>query len=260
MRAAVSEYPRVKMEQTICRCERKTMNSVVYNKPLRKLERIVAHIFFAHSLCKCGTFCSTGRTTFLTRLAALTLLLQLMAGCQYEETAGLPSRNANQPSSSGTAPPLDSCTVLTRADVESVLGVGVGEGQTQTSEIDGHKTCRYNALKDGPGPREVTFDLYQPATLSLVKEGLHPSVASYFKKQREQLAAHVTSVTEVPGLGDSAYWERRRLHALKGDVYVTVMVTIGGVSASTEEQNEKQVGPQALGLSQSLAQKAFSKL
>ena len=208
------------------------------------------------------TFCGSmaGRTICLKTFAALTLLLPLIAGCQTEDGAGLSTSTTGQPASAGARPPLNSCAVLTRADVESVLGIGVGEGQAQTSELDGHMTCRYNALKNGAGPREVTFDLYQPATLILVKEGLSPSVAAYFKRQRDQLATHVTSVTDVPGLGDGAYWERRRLHALKGDVYLTVMVTIGGVSAPTEDQYDKQVGPQALALSQALAEKAFAKL
>jgi hypothetical protein len=159
-----------------------------------------------------------------------------------------------------SAAPLDACVLLTRADVEGVVGVGVGEGEAQKSQIDGHVTCRYQALDDSAGPREVTFDVYQPETISLVKEGLYPSLASYFQRQRELMAKQAIAVIDVPGLGDAACWERRTLHVLKGDVYMVIRVMIGGVSAPTEEELDKLIGPRTLEMSKALAQKALARL
>jgi hypothetical protein len=110
------------------------------------------------------------RTTTMASLKTLAGMLALLvvfsSGCRNEENAGLPSSSASQPPPAAATNPLNTCAVLTRADVEAVLGVGVSEGQARADEFvaalhrtagRAHSFCRraYFALKwlDAGGAR-----------------------------------------------------------------------------------------------------------
>jgi hypothetical protein len=158
-------------------------------------------------------------------LVGLSISILALAGCggpKRVETknASDSGPTANSGKRSGGKP--DACTLLTKDDVESLLGETVGAPATTHSEAMGNTVtqCRYGA---SAGNKRVGLLLRQAGTSE--------DAAKIFKQARD--ASKELSGADpqtIEGLGESAYWtggNLKQLNVLKGDAWLIVTATPG---------------------------------
>ena len=164
-------------------------------------------------------------------LGTAVLALLLLAGCggtngaASSGGASTQSAQQTQKTTDKTKPSsveIDPCSLVTKAEVEQALGVGVGQPEKPP---EAPFSCRYTGEK-GQG-LAVLVVLVRPGTTK-----------SAFESVKEQFPG----AENVSGAGDDAFFIGNQLNVLKGDTYLNV-----GGDASLE----------AL---QSLTQKALGRL
>jgi hypothetical protein len=141
-------------------------------------------------------------------------------------TAQPEAQTAAAPAPAASAPvaPVDACTLLTKADVESLAGKAVLAGRKE--EAGPLVTCSFD---DPTAPQVGGRAISQVLTLAVMtgQEGAYYAGASAQAKDSLEIARKNSASDEtVAGLGDAAYWDKilRRLSLASGRYLVTVSV------------------------------------
>jgi hypothetical protein len=172
----------------------------------------------------------------LFAIVMILIMLFVLAGCGGSPaapsgvsiTTSVPSGGTTNPAG-GTAAPtanvapagVDPCTLLTRADAESILGKSVGEGSHPITASASYEvtSCEYKIVNGTPLDNTTLIYTYASSgDTSLAKTAFDTGRNS---AQKSWNAAPV----DVPGLGDEAYWvggAGNNISILKGAVYITL--------------------------------------
>jgi hypothetical protein len=145
----------------------------------------------------------------------------------------------------------DACSLLTQAQVSSVLGVAVGTGQHPSDEMHlppsnpaiDRRTCTWHeAGKNGAVAKRVTLTIF----------GTMGSLTPVQRFNNAKIPVRGITKTPVTGVGDDALYMvsqlRVTLHVKKGDAVFEMMV--GGFPADQLEQvktMEKTLSQEAVG-------------
>ena len=140
---------------------------------------------------------------------------------------------------------VDPAMLVTKADVEAVLGAAVKDPKVTTNPM-GQKTVFYSPAAEGTKVRYVQISLNQTAAMPerMTKNGM--SAPRLFADTAKMLS----DLKEVPGLGDKAFWggsglkPGAGLHVLKGHAYFAVDVALGNEQAC--RQAAEKLARQAL--------------
>ncbi|MGE5405177.1 MAG: hypothetical protein ACM3PP_09560 [Candidatus Saccharibacteria bacterium] len=159
-------------------------------------------------------------------IIVLVLVLTLQVGCggsNVSDTSG--TKNEAQSDSSAV---IDTSKLLTKADVEAVLGAPAKEQPVKTNVMN-QKIYFFEPVKQGTQVRFVQ--------LSVVQTSEMPEKLTKYGTNAKSLFADTTKMIEgatpVPGIGDKAVWGGHGLkmgsglHILKGDVYLNIDVGLG---------------------------------
>jgi hypothetical protein len=162
---------------------------------------------------------------------SLALCALLPLGCGKGEGArSKPSASASKSSSAaGTAAtqprqpfvPLDACSLLSKADVEGLVGKPVMEPARDTA--GNLSSCYFGE----PGsPMAGTRPINSALTLSVftgVEGGYYAGAVAQARDGYEQTRKNADETEAVAGLGDSAYWEKgfKSLEVLKGKYWLS---------------------------------------
>jgi len=182
------------------------------------------------------------RIQHLLATSALLLALAPLAGC------GLPGSST----SGATQGKLDTCALLSNADVATAIGEAVKDGQPGLSNEGDANTatfseCRYPLASDPDGVRKVSVFVRR----SPVNDNTPAAIDQVRQSMRDNFNAKLTNIS---GIGDTAFWavyfSGRQLHVFKGaNLYLFVtMPSIFPDNAAT------------LAKAKALAQKTLDKL
>lgn len=129
---------------------------------------------------------------------------------------------------------IDACVLLTKADAEQILGNPVKE---PTHPVQGNETfsvdsCEYQMV-GGTALDNATLIVTIPSNGNLT------SAQTAFTTGKEQVqAAYNAAPSDVPGLGDTAYWvggSGNNLSFLKGNINITLSVSTQKGDAPSQE-------------------------
>ena len=155
----------------------------------------------------------------------------LIGGCGSEAEKPAASAPAEQP---GAAPkpsatatpfvPVDACTLLTKHDVEAIVGKPVLDGLKE--EVGPLVSCSFG---DPSAPQVAGRPISQRLTLSVMtgQEGAYyAGPAAQAKDSLEMARKNAGSPETVAGVGDGAYWDKTfsKLSFVKGKYLVDVDV------------------------------------
>jgi hypothetical protein len=136
---------------------------------------------------------------------------------------------------------LDLCKLLTREEVESLVGEPVkGPEQKDTKNPLGQKMCLYTTISSS---RLIQLSVIRTADMEAGIRKQGQSAAKVYRSTKEML----DPLEQVPGVGDDACWGTPGLHILKGEMYI--LVTVGNTS---KREN--------LDLARRVAEKVLSRL
>jgi hypothetical protein len=178
--------------------------------------------------------------------------VSLAIGCSPSESASSANAQPAAPASAqkpaaapAAVPPVDACTLLSKADVESVAGKSVLAGRKE--DAGPLVMCSFD---DPTAPQVGGRGISQVLTLAVMtgQEGAYVKGPSAQAKDSLEIARKNSASDEtVTGLGDAAYWDKilRKLNVASGRYYVTVGV---------ESRND------SLGVAKAAATKALAKL
>jgi hypothetical protein len=160
----------------------------------------------------------------------MALTVSLAVGCSPGENA--PSANAQpaapasaqKPAAVAAVPPVDACTLLSKADVEGAAGKSVLAGRKE--DAGPLVMCSFD---DPTAPQVGGRGISQVLTLAVMtgQEGAYVKGPSAQAKDSLEIARKNSASDEtVSGLGDVAYWDKilRTLNVASGRYYVTVGV------------------------------------
>jgi hypothetical protein len=153
---------------------------------------------------------------FLTLLLACCLLAFAGCGKSPSSTSGTQEKSAGtQQSAKGK---IDPCALITKAEAEAALGEPVGEPQCDTSASPtGQALCVYSS---STSDRFVQISVTETSAMAETLRVQGESAGTIYRATKD----NYEPVTEVPGIGDDAFWGVPGLHVLKGDVYVCIAV------------------------------------
>jgi hypothetical protein len=149
------------------------------------------------------------------------LLLLALAGCGKQAPAAAQPSAGQQPQLANT---IDACTLLTKADAEQVLGSPVDEAlrPVQSTEPNIVDSCEYR-ITGATAKDHVVLTVVLPVSGDL------ESAQKIFAAGRQGAqATYGSTLPDVPGLGDSAYWvggEGNTLMMMKGSMTVSLSVS-----------------------------------
>jgi hypothetical protein len=164
--------------------------------------------------------------TIKVTCAICTLTLTVLAAACSSGTSTNKSNSGPNSQTAGSSDKstqkIDACSLLTKADVESLLAEPVGAPATTHTEAMGNTVtqCRYSAPA---GNKRVGLLLRQAATAD--------EAAKIFRQARD--ASKELSGADpqmIDGLGESAYWtggNLRQLNVLKGDAWLIITASPG---------------------------------
>ncbi len=124
------------------------------------------------------------------------------------------------------------CDYLTKDEVQTVMGTGIGEVKSQPANPMGQSVCFF----DIPSDTAVRFAQLQMFRTSWAK-GKKWTAKSLF----ENNMGFLDSLQEIPGIGEKAYWGGSGLklgaglHVLYKDTYFTVQAATGDPTANLEK-------------------------
>jgi len=163
--------------------------------------------------------CSNNITTAIFRQSFLSLIVT--AVLMFFATQAL---------SSGS----HACDYLTKEEVKSVMGVDIGEINSQPANPMGQSVCFF----DIPSDKAVRFAQLQMVRTEWSKRsGKNFDAPTLFKNNMSFL----DSLVEIPGIGDKAYWGGSGLklgaglHVLYKDTYFTVQAATGDLDLNLEK-------------------------
>ena len=150
----------------------------------------------------------------------LVILLLALAGC------GSPTATVAQ-SSAGQSPAvarIDACSLLTKADAEQVLGKAVDEPThpIQSEETFLVDSCEYR-MTGATAKEHAILTIVAPAN-----GDLETALKTFATGKQGAQAAYPSTLPDLPGLGDSAYWvggEGNSLMMMKGIMTVSLSVS-----------------------------------
>ena len=147
------------------------------------------------------------RARSLAAQALLVLMLAaLLAACG--SSAKAQTAKGGGSGAGGAAAPLDACALVTKAEVEALLGAPVDEPQLKT--VPGvATTCSY-LTSDARDSRSV-FVWSSPQKSA-------DAARKFFDNAKRDAPSLGTTAREQAGLGDAAYWIHDQLWVLEGRV------------------------------------------
>ena len=167
----------------------------------------------------------------LSSAVALCALLPVACGDGGRERTKAAATTAAVPASPATVKvpfvPLDACSLLTKAEVEALVGTRALEPRReQTANL---VTC---AFGDPESPKVAGRSLAQVLSLSVFtgEEGAyHAGPVAQARDAYETTRKNAASAEAVAGLGDDAYWDGafKSLSARKGRYWITVEAASG---------------------------------
>jgi hypothetical protein len=171
----------------------------------------------------------------LTALGAA--LVGVLSACSASSGGGsvstgspaTPAATSTASPTTGTNTTLDSCSVVTQAEVESAFGGPVQAGVRGKATVEGGVACVYY----GPGVAPGTNPDVAIANSVRVVLVTGSDATTWFNDYRGKVPA-----VALPGLGDQAYWDgSASVSVLKGTSYLRVaVVPVTGPSESAEKQ------------------------
>jgi len=156
-------------------------------------------------------------------LAGLVVILAL-TGCAPTTTGASSSRAstpasaapAASPSAAGTNTTLDSCSVVTQAEVETAFGAPVQPGVKGKATVEGGVACVYYGL-GVPAGTDPDVARVNSVRVVLVTGS---DATTWFNDYKSKVPA-----VALTSLGDQAYWDgSASVSVLKGDEYLRVAV------------------------------------
>jgi hypothetical protein len=177
-------------------------------------------------------------------LAVALLAAWLLVGAcgesdSVEETVSGPAASATPPlagvaSSTGEATPatgqaqgkVDPCALLTREQVDAAASEPMRSGERSAEAMNplGQQICTWSAVS-GQSTRTLQVSVVRSQDMD---ENLRKS--SYTARRLFlDTKAGLPGAEPVSGVGDDAFRAQNFLHTLKGDVYVTVFVSVGQI-------------------------------
>jgi hypothetical protein len=163
-------------------------------------------------------------------MSVIAMAVSVSVSCGSSDSApsasAPPAAAAQKPAAAAAAavPPVDACTLLSKADVESVAGKAVLAGRKE--EANPLVMCSFD---DPTAPQVGGRGISQVLTLAVMtgQDGAYVKGPSAQAKDSLEIARKNSAADEsVTGLGDVAYWDKilRNLNVASGRYYVTVGV------------------------------------
>jgi hypothetical protein len=124
------------------------------------------------------------------------------------------------------------CDYLTKDEVQTVMGTGIGEIKAQPANPMGQSVCFF----DIPSDTAVRF-----AQLQMFRTGWAKGKKWTAKSLFENNMSFLDSLQEIPGIGEKAYWGGSGLklgaglHVLYKDTYFTAQAATGDPTANLEK-------------------------
>jgi len=173
----------------------------------------------------------TPRPNALVAISVIAMAVSFSVSCSSSDSAPSASAQAAAPAAAqkpaaaaAAVPPVDACTLLSKADVEGVAGKAVLAGRKE--EANPLVMCSFD---DPTAPQVGGRGISQVLTLAVMtgQEGAYVKGPSAQAKDSLEIARKNSASDEtVAGLGDVAYWDKilRNLNVASGRYYVTVGV------------------------------------
>ncbi|MCP4600161.1 MAG: hypothetical protein GY847_06435 [Proteobacteria bacterium] len=156
---------------------------------------------------------------------------------------------------------IDPCTLLTKADVESVLGEAVGDGRERDTISPAGKRCTY-ATKEIATLKEATLTIH--STEDIIAEGIFDSAEDVYNRQKNAVldSDHGQErFQEVTGFGEDACWVDGTLRILQDDRYITIEVSgLPVEGAASSEELQEMIDTKTLAAEKTLAEMALQRL
>lgn len=145
-------------------------------------------------------------------------------GSRPEPAARAGASPAAEPAATAPFTPVDACSLLTKAEVETLVGKPVREPRKEV--VANLVTCSFGdpaspMVGDRPLSKLLSLDVFTG------QEGAYyAGAAAQAKDGYEQTRKNADSPEPVSGLGETAYWNKgfNALHALKGRYWLSVEV------------------------------------
>ncbi|MCM2286720.1 MAG: hypothetical protein NDI81_18185 [Desulfobacula sp.] len=124
------------------------------------------------------------------------------------------------------------CDYLTKDEVQTVMGTGIGEIKAPPANPMGQSVCFF----DIPSDTAVRF-----AQLQMFRTGWAKGKKWTAKSLFENNMSFLDSLQEIPGIGEKAYWGGSGLklgaglHVLYKDTYFTAQAATGDPAANLEK-------------------------
>jgi hypothetical protein len=170
-------------------------------------------------------------------------LFLLLVGCSDSGQKNTPPGNSGAAQDTATSKGLiDPAALLTKAEAEALLGEPVKEPKNETRDTNnplGQKICFYDPVSDKE-TRFIQLSLVQNEGLAKTLTAQKYDVKQLYTETKKMLG----EVTDVPGIGDEAFWGTNGLHILKGNVYLNI--SVGNSSKPENLELAKQVAAKAL--------------
>ena len=165
---------------------------------------------------------------FVSMSGFVAVCVLLLPGCGGGGSRPPAARASASPAAAAapTAPftPLDACSLLTKADVEALVGKPVREPRKEV--VGNLVTCSFGdpaspMVGDRPLSKLLSIDAFTG-----MEGAYYAGAVAQAKDAYEQTRKNADSAEAVSGLGDSAYWNKpfSTLHALKGRYWLSVEV------------------------------------
>jgi hypothetical protein len=174
----------------------------------------------------------------ISKLGLPLLLLLALAGCGSLSAPPLPTFTAtlSAPVKTSTV----ACSLLTKAEAESILGLPVNDPNTMSStDKQGAKdeatTCRYTEKVATPLATPNPLD--KQITLIAIN---HPTVAEATQVFAETQGHYGTRAEPVGGIGERAFWltADKQLNVLRGDVWLIIIADSATEKGSLESARQ----------------------
>ena len=162
---------------------------------------------------------------------------------------------------------LDPCKLLTKQEVEKVLGTEMREGRlSKSGAVFGTLSCSYLSVD--------RFEKSASATLTIGTTAFMKANDAVFESAKEKYEKEKNAYKEalkrknradtfeaVEGVGDDAYWGTVALHILQGDAVLAIKVSASsGMSAKSSQELKKMVKERNFTLSKEIAKIVLPKL
>jgi hypothetical protein len=141
----------------------------------------------------------------------LLLLTILLSGCAANSGAAgeRPAITPTQPAADAAPPAkptgvtaLDPCALLTVEEVAAAVGAPVAAAASETSPLSGARTCTYTSEKEPDVEGTLWLHTYRSGE-PMANSNFTLDAGRLFEEVR---SANTGGLTEVPSIGDSAYW------------------------------------------------------